>query len=228
MRQAEREGGRRPGLTTDERVRFKPLERENVELRRANEILRLASAYFAKAELDRPITTIDYRPHDLILAHRDFFEPLLVLFWRRRELEDQEVARRFEVGPPFRDAREMFARWWFQTNAVTFENRPEHAPAYATHESSRERRPWSERSYEGRGSPANPRAARRSWPRWSSTRYSITWSARPSTDGGIVRPSVLAVWRLTTVSNVVGCWTGRSPGFAPLSILSAYTAPCRN
>ena len=53
MRQAEREGGRRPGLTTDERVRFKPLERENVELRRANEILRLASAYFAKAELDR-------------------------------------------------------------------------------------------------------------------------------------------------------------------------------
>jgi len=53
VRQAEREGGRRPGLTTDERVRFKPLERENVELRRANEILRLASAYFAKAELDR-------------------------------------------------------------------------------------------------------------------------------------------------------------------------------
>jgi transposase-like protein len=42
-----------PGLTTDERTRFKQLERENAELRRANEILRLASAYFAKAELDR-------------------------------------------------------------------------------------------------------------------------------------------------------------------------------
>src|SRR5216117_524401 len=53
VRQAERDGGQRPGLTTDERARFKQLERENVELRRANEILRLASAYFAKAELDR-------------------------------------------------------------------------------------------------------------------------------------------------------------------------------
>ena len=53
VRRVERDGGRRPGLTTDERTRFKQLERENVELRRANEILRLASAYFAKAELDR-------------------------------------------------------------------------------------------------------------------------------------------------------------------------------
>ena len=53
VRQAERDVGQRPGLTTDERARFKQLERENVELRRANEILRLASAYFAKAELDR-------------------------------------------------------------------------------------------------------------------------------------------------------------------------------
>jgi transposase len=53
VRQAERDGGRRPGLTTDERARCKQFERENVELRRANEILRLASAYVAKAELDR-------------------------------------------------------------------------------------------------------------------------------------------------------------------------------
>jgi transposase len=53
VRQAERDGGRWPGLTTDESARFKQFERENVELRRANEILRLASAYFAKAELDR-------------------------------------------------------------------------------------------------------------------------------------------------------------------------------
>jgi transposase len=53
VRQAERDAGHRPGLTTEERVRFKQLERENAELRRANEILRLASAYFAKAELDR-------------------------------------------------------------------------------------------------------------------------------------------------------------------------------
>ena len=53
VRQAERDAGARPGLTTEERQRLKQLERENVELRRANEILRLASAYFAKAELDR-------------------------------------------------------------------------------------------------------------------------------------------------------------------------------
>jgi transposase len=53
VRQAEREAGRRPGLTTEERARLKQLERENFELRRANEILRKASAYFAPAELDR-------------------------------------------------------------------------------------------------------------------------------------------------------------------------------
>jgi transposase len=53
VRQAERDAGRRPGLTTEERARLKQLERENGELRRANEILRKASAYFAQAELDR-------------------------------------------------------------------------------------------------------------------------------------------------------------------------------
>ena len=53
VRQAERDAGARPGLTTDERQRLKQLERENVELKRANEILRKASAFFAQAELDR-------------------------------------------------------------------------------------------------------------------------------------------------------------------------------
>ena len=53
VRQAERDAGRRAGLTTDERQRLKQLERENLELRRANEILRKASAFFAQAELDR-------------------------------------------------------------------------------------------------------------------------------------------------------------------------------
>ena len=53
VRQAERDGGKRPGLTTAERDRLKQLERENLELKRANEILRKASAYFAQAELDR-------------------------------------------------------------------------------------------------------------------------------------------------------------------------------
>jgi transposase-like protein len=45
--------GRRPGTTTEEHARVKALEREVKELRRANEILRKASAYFAQAELDR-------------------------------------------------------------------------------------------------------------------------------------------------------------------------------
>lgn len=53
VRRAERDRGDRPGITTDERARLKELERENRELRRANEILRKASAYFALAEFDR-------------------------------------------------------------------------------------------------------------------------------------------------------------------------------
>ncbi len=53
MRQAERDGGQRAGATSEERDRIKALERENRELRQANEILRKASAYFAQAELDR-------------------------------------------------------------------------------------------------------------------------------------------------------------------------------
>ena len=53
VRQAERDVGLRPGLSTEERARMKELEREVRELRRANEILRKASAFFAQAELDR-------------------------------------------------------------------------------------------------------------------------------------------------------------------------------
>jgi transposase len=53
VRQNERDAGNRPGLTTNERERLKQLERENFELKRANEILRKASAFFAQAELDR-------------------------------------------------------------------------------------------------------------------------------------------------------------------------------
>ncbi len=54
LRRAEVDAGERPGTTTEERERIKELEREVRELRRANEILRKASAYFAQAELDRP------------------------------------------------------------------------------------------------------------------------------------------------------------------------------
>ena len=53
VRQAERDRGKRAGPTAEDRERIKALERENRELRQANEILRKASAYFAQAELDR-------------------------------------------------------------------------------------------------------------------------------------------------------------------------------
>jgi transposase-like protein len=53
--QGERDAGTRPGLTTTERDELKRLQRENFELKRANDILRKASAYFAQAELDRRV-----------------------------------------------------------------------------------------------------------------------------------------------------------------------------
>ena len=53
MKKTEWDTGRKPGPTTEMSARLKSLERENRELRRANEILRKASAYFAQAELDR-------------------------------------------------------------------------------------------------------------------------------------------------------------------------------
>lgn len=56
VRQAEKDKGARPGLSTEDKERIKQLERENRELKRANEILRLASAFFAQAELDRKKT----------------------------------------------------------------------------------------------------------------------------------------------------------------------------
>ncbi len=53
VRQTETDLGKREGLSTEERERLKELERENRELRKVNDILRKASAYFAQAELDR-------------------------------------------------------------------------------------------------------------------------------------------------------------------------------
>jgi transposase len=53
LKKADVDSGRKSGVTSDERERLKALERENRELRQANEILRKASAYFAQAELDR-------------------------------------------------------------------------------------------------------------------------------------------------------------------------------
>jgi transposase len=55
VRKTERDSGKRPGLTSADTDELKVLRREVRELRRANEILRKASAYFAQAELDRPL-----------------------------------------------------------------------------------------------------------------------------------------------------------------------------
>ena len=55
VKRAEGDAGKRPGTTTAEAQRIKELERENKELRRANDILRTASAFFAQAELDRKL-----------------------------------------------------------------------------------------------------------------------------------------------------------------------------
>jgi transposase len=55
VRQAEVDQGVRGGMPSDELERIKQLERENKELKRANEILRTASAFFARAELDRKL-----------------------------------------------------------------------------------------------------------------------------------------------------------------------------
>ena len=60
---AEVDSGKRAGVTTDTAERLKALERENRELRQANEILRKASAYFAQAELDRPSAGFCRSPH---------------------------------------------------------------------------------------------------------------------------------------------------------------------
>ena len=55
VKQAAIDEGKREGLSTDERQQMKELQREVKELRRANEILRTASAFFAQAELDRQL-----------------------------------------------------------------------------------------------------------------------------------------------------------------------------
>src|SRR6516165_10479747 len=63
---------------------------------------------------------------------------------------------------------------------------------------------------------------------WRTARHSITSSARPSSVGGISRPSTLAVFMLMTSSYLVGACTGRSAGFSPLRTRSTYWAAERN
>src|SRR5882724_3021187 len=80
-------------------------------------------------------------------------------------------------------------------------------------------------------SPASACSARPSWhvslPLFVPHAYWITSSAKTRRDGGIVIPRALAVLRLMTSWNLVGCSTGRSAGLVPFRILSTYVAARR-
>jgi hypothetical protein len=84
----------------------------------------------------------------------------------------------------------------------------------------------------GRGMSASPPIASELWYRremalcanphagQQTAHHSMSWSARRRKDSEIVSPSALAVLRLITSENLVGCWTGRAEGLAPFKILS--------
>jgi hypothetical protein len=76
--------------------------------------------------------------------------------------------------------------------------------------------------------PRRRRARRRLMHRSEERRYSMTLSARASSMGDTVRPRAVAVLRLITSSNLIGCSTGKSAGLAPFSILSTNVAARRN
>ena len=99
---------------------------------------------------------------------------------------------------------------------------------YSSHSAPGSVRPWTTLSgpsvfnkaaFQQIKLPGDRREQREGCGRLITSDYWIT-SARCSTDGGIVRPRPLAVLRLITSSNFEGCSTGRSPGLAPLRILS--------
>src|SRR5436853_2755736 len=90
---------------------------------------------------------------------------------------------------------------------------------------------WRETEYSGFVMPVNVGfvigngcESRESCDQLATIDHWVTSSARSNSDCGIVIPSALAVLRLITSSNLVGCSTGSSPGFAPLKILSTKLA----
>ena len=102
VKQAERDNGRQPGLTTDMAARLKALERENRELRQANEILRKASAYFAQAELDRRYSTAG-TGHDRLHRRSSWG------VWGRADLQGL-ADRPFDLSFPCRQAAHVAKR----------------------------------------------------------------------------------------------------------------------
>src|SRR5262249_2199893 len=117
------------------------------------------------------------------------------------------------TGGPFLQPEEAIERQCGHFHAATLYR------LLPAHEFNQVRSAQRARSYEGIERVANPTAARRSC-RVGRARYSITLSARWSTDGGIVSLSALAVFRLMTSSNLVGCSTGRSAGLGTFNIFS--------
>src|SRR6266478_7322465 len=111
--------------------------------------------------------------------------------------------------------------WITRTSAIFI------VPHYPCCEDGRQARSQREAQAHAFQSTAEVLAFPRAQPR-IGIRYSITRSARTSTEGGMASPSVLAVLRLISSSNFVGCSTGKSAALAPLRILSTYVAAWRN
>jgi hypothetical protein len=107
--------GDRPRLTTNERAQFKQLERENVELRRANEILRLASVYLAKVELGcQPSDGRLHRQHRERSGVQPICTLLLIappLYYEFKALERDPERRPERVGQDERLGRHMCRMW---------------------------------------------------------------------------------------------------------------------
>jgi Asp-tRNA(Asn)/Glu-tRNA(Gln) amidotransferase A subunit family amidase len=131
------------------------------------------------------------------------------------------------VGPMARTVRDAAlaldragALLHLRAEPATHEGLPSATCSTPGQESSQVRSAQSARSYEGI-EHRRIRAPRRGVGRVGRARgYSMTWSARTKSDCGIVRPSALAVLRLMTSSNLVGCSMGKSAAFAPFRILS--------
>src|SRR5262249_8849128 len=95
---------------------------------------------------------------------------------------------------------------------------PTATPTISVHESSQVRGARRERSYDAR-KPREAEGCSQELAALVEHGYSMTWSTRSRMDSGIVSPSALAVLRLMTSSNFVGCSSGKSPGLAPFRIL---------
>ena len=118
-------------------------------------------------------------------------------------------------------ARRCTGRWMAAGHVNRLSNRARREARIALAANSRSPRLGTNRAVGSDGWPQGSRSKATDRRDMIAARsYSITSSARARSVGGTSKPSALAVWALMTISNLVGCWTGRSAGLAPLKILS--------